>query len=237
MPSPLVAISGSDQQATWGAWNDMATLVPSAYPAAIEAAGGCPVVVAATADPRVISERFDAVLLSGGGDLDSRLYGAEPHAEAQPPDPGRDSFEVKLLDACCLRDIPLLAICRGLQVLNVARGGTLHQHLPDAVGNTAHLPVPGRFARHDVRIDPGSRLFEVLGSERLSVPTHHHQAVDCLGSGLVPTAWADDGVIEAVEDPALKFLLAVQWHPEVGEDLSLFRALVNAAASVRRSVG
>lgn len=235
-PAPLVAVSGSDQQARWGAWNDRATLVPSAYPAAIEAAGGCPVVVAATADPEVVSERFDAVLLSGGVDLDARLYGAEPHAETQSPDSERDSFEAKLLEASCSRDVPVLAICRGLQVLNVARGGTLHQHLPATVGNTDHLRAPGTFARHDVRIETKSRLFEILRSEQLSVPTHHHQGVDRLGSGLVATAWAEDGIVEAVEDSAFSFLLAVQWHPEVGDDLSLFRALVDAAVAARGSL-
>lgn len=230
---PLVAVSGADQQASWGAWNDRATIVPSAYPAAVKAAGGCPVVVAPTAEPEVVAERADALLLSGGVDLGSDLYGAEPHPQTQVPDPERDAFEAALLDACCSRGIPVLAICRGLQVLNVARGGTLHQHLPETVGNTDHLPTPGAFGRHEVRVATESRLFKILGRDRASVPTHHHQAVDRIGTGLVPTAWADDGIVEAVEDSSEGFLVAVQWHPEAGEDLSLFLALVQATAGPR----
>ena len=122
-----------------------------------------------------------------------------------------------------------MAICRGLQVLNVVRGGTLDQHLPDSVGHTGHSPLPAGHGLHDVRVQPGTLLAASLGWERAGVPTHHHQAIERLGDGLVATAWADDGTIEAVEDSSVPFLLGVQWHPEAGDDLSVFRALAAAA--------
>jgi putative glutamine amidotransferase len=228
---PLVAVSGSDQRARWGAWDDVATLVPAAYLHALQAAGGVPVVVAPSADPQVVAERVDGLVLSGGADLDPHLYDAEAHPRGQEPDPERDAFENAMLDACLARGRAVLAVCRGLQVLNVARGGTLHQHLPDTVGTDEHLPVAGAFGRHSVKVGAGTHLARIVDAEVLDVPTHHHQAVDRLGSGLVATAWADDGIVEAVEDPRVPFLLAVQWHPEAGDDNSLFDALVAAAAA------
>jgi putative glutamine amidotransferase len=234
---PLIAVSGGDQQARWGAWDDCATLVPSAYMRAVQAADGVPVVAAPSADPKALSLRIDGLLLTGGVDLDPGLYGATTHHETQAPDEARDSFETAVLDACCAEGIPVLAVCRGLQILNVARGGSLDQHLPDTVGSSIHLPTPGAFARHRVRIDSGSRLARIVGEEKVDVPTHHHQAVDRLGGGLVAVAWADDGVIEALEDPSYDFLVAVQWHPEAGEDLALFDALVAAAALVSAAAG
>jgi putative glutamine amidotransferase len=227
--TPLVAVSGSNQRASWGAWNEVATLVPFDYPRAVEEAGGVPVVVSAGADPRVIAARVDGLVLTGGGDLDPRLYEADPHPQTHPPDSPRDEFESRLLEASCERGVPVLAICRGMQVLNVARGGSLHQHLPDAVGNESHLPTPGSYGRHPVRVGPGSRLASIVGDGIFDVPTHHHQAVERLGRGLVATAWAEDGTVEALEDPSFGFLVAVQWHPEAGEDRSLFRALVAAS--------
>ncbi|MGH9029905.1 MAG: gamma-glutamyl-gamma-aminobutyrate hydrolase family protein [Acidimicrobiales bacterium] len=228
---PLIAVTGCDQQARWGAWDDRATLVPSAYLLGVHAAGGVPVVVAPSADAKVIAERVDGLLLTGGVDLAPALYGQDPHAQTQEPDEERDAFETTLLETCIQRGIAVLAVCRGLQVLNVARGGSLDQHLPDTVGNSVHLPTPGAFAGHWVRIGAGTRLARIIGQERVEVPTHHHQAVGRLGSGLVPTAWADDGVVEAAEDPSAAFLVAVQWHPEAGEDPSLFEALVAASST------
>jgi putative glutamine amidotransferase len=228
---PVIAVTGSDQRARWGAWDDRATLVPSAYLSGVQAAGGVPVVVAPGADSEALADRVDGLLLTGGGDLDPGLYGQGAHAQTHPPDEARDAFEVALLQSCTGRGLPVLAICRGLQVLNVARGGSLDQHLPDTVGTGVHLPTPGAFAAHPVRVAAGTRLADILGHDRLEVPTHHHQAVDRLGEGLVPTAWADDGVVEAVEDPSFGFLVAIQWHPEVGDDPSLFDAFVAACSA------
>ena len=141
-----------------------------------------------------------------------------------------------LLSAAEERHLPVLGICRGMQVINVARGGTLHQHLPDVVGHDGHAPVLGAFGSHVVRVEPGSRLSRILGRDEgdlsIATPTHHHQGVDKLGSGLTPTAWAQDGTVEAFEldeDGDRPFLVAVQWHPEAGDDPSLFRAFVAAA--------
>jgi len=227
---PVIAVSAGDQRARWGAWDEMATVVPSAYMRAVNAAGGVPVVVAPTTDAETIAERLDGLVLTGGADLDPQLYGEGPHPEAQNPDYDRDVFELQILEACVSRDVPVLAICRGLQLLNVARGGSLFQHLPDEVGTSMHLPTPGSFGRHRVRIELDSRLGRILGRERADVPTHHHQGIDRLGKGLLPVAWSEDDVVEAVEDPELGFLVAVQWHPEAGDDLTLFEALVEAAS-------
>jgi gamma-glutamyl-gamma-aminobutyrate hydrolase PuuD len=173
--------------------------------------------------------RLDAVILSGGPDVNPVRYGEPAHASTSEPRDERDELEATLLRAACGDAVPTLAICRGLQVLNVVRGGTLVQHLPDAVGHSGHSPLPAGHGLHDVRVQPGTLLAESLGWDRAGVPTHHHQAIERLGDGLVATAWADDGTIEAVEDASVPFLLGVQWHPEAGEDLSLFRALVAAA--------
>ena len=191
--------------------------------------------------------RLDAVVLSGGGDLDPAGYGAGPHPQTTRVCPERDRAERALLSAALAGGVPVLAICRGLQMLNVTRGGTLHQHLPDVVGHDEHAAAPGTFGEHEVRVDPASRLGAILGPPgpggelRLTVPTHHHQAIDRLGRGLTATAWASDGTIEAVEpDPAQpdsgQFLIGVQWHPEADDDLRLFQALI-AAARVRAGGG
>jgi putative glutamine amidotransferase len=228
---PLIAVTGSDQAARWGAWDEVATLVPSAYMRAVKEAGGVPAVVAPTAEADEIAARVDGVVLTGGGDVDPALYGEQPHPQTQQPDPERDTFEMSLIDACTSRGVPVLAVCRGLQVVNVARGGTLFQHLPDTVGTSVHLPTPGSFGRHWVQVEPTSHLGRIVGRERLEVPTHHHQGIDKIGKNLLPTAWAEDGIVEAAEDPDLEFLVAVQWHPEAGGDRRLFEALVAAASS------
>ena len=226
----MIGITAGEVRATYGVWKEKAALVPVDYLRAVEAADGVPVIFPAIADAAAaLLDRVDGLILTGGGDLDPTLFGEDPHPETQRPDPARDAFELALLDAAVAGDVPVLAICRGIQVLNVWRGGTLHQHLPDVVANLDHMEVPGTFGTHRVRIDPASRLGTIVGLEQADVPTHHHQAVAEVGDGLVATAWADDGTIEGLEDPALRFLVAVQWHPEMGDDLSLFRALVAAS--------
>jgi putative glutamine amidotransferase len=177
--------------------------------------------------------RLDALILSGGGDVDPAGYGAAPHPETTRVQPARDRAELDLLAAALAARVPVLGICRGLQIINTSRGGTLQQHLPDSGG---HRAGPGTFGTHPVRVAPGSRLASLLGPPDdggelwLDVPTAHHQAIGELGGGLVATAWAADGTIEAVE-PADRDepLIAVQWHPEQGTDPRLFRGLLAAA--------
>ena len=228
--APVIGIAAGELVASYGPWKEKVSLVPAAYVHAIADAGGIPVVLSpipGTAER--LAERIDGLVLTGGSDVDAGLFGAERHPKAQRPDVVRDQFEIGLLDVALSRGLPVLAICRGIQVLNVRRGGTLHQHLPDVVGHDEHGPVPGSYDTHRVRIDPASQIGSIIGRTEQVVPGHHHQAVDRIGEGLSPSAWADDGTVEALEDPAHPFLLAVQWHPELGDDPALFDALVAAA--------
>jgi putative glutamine amidotransferase len=172
------------------------------------------------------------LLVSGGADLDPDAYGAEAHPETTGTRPARDRGELALLEAALARDMPLLAVCRGSQVLNVARGGDLVQHLPDVVGHEEHRAVPGIFSEHSVRIEQGSRIGELLG-DRLAVKSHHHQGFGRVGASLQEVAWADDGTVEALEDPERRFAVGVLWHPEAGEDARLFAALVQEATRYR----
>ncbi|HEY2288338.1 MAG TPA: gamma-glutamyl-gamma-aminobutyrate hydrolase family protein [Streptosporangiaceae bacterium] len=239
--APLIGISCYRQQARWGAWDLRASLLPDRYVASVAAAGGIPVLLPPVPLVEEAVPRLDAIILAGGGDIDPARYGAERDPHCGPSSDERDGAELALAAAGLATGVPVLGICRGLQVLNVALGGTLHQHLPDVVGHDGHSPVPDGYGAHEVSVAPGSRLAAILNRTDLTdhlpvvVPTHHHQAIDVLGDGLAATAWATDGTIEAAElDPARHpFVVAVQWHPEAGEDLSLFRALVAAAA--RRS--
>jgi len=209
-----------------------AALLPVPYVRSVERAGGVPVLVPPLDGLRGVEallRGLDGIVLAGGGDVDPGVYGAERHAETGPPQPHRDRFELALVRAAVDADLPFLAICRGMQVLNVARGGALVQHLPEAVGHERHSPTPGRVARHRVQISATSALGKILGEES-DVPTYHHQAVSRLGKGLTAVAWAADQVIEAVELQGHRFGLGVQWHPEEGDDRRLFEALVAEAA-------
>jgi gamma-glutamyl-gamma-aminobutyrate hydrolase PuuD len=171
-------------------------------------------------------------VFSGGSDLDRELYEEEPHEETSGVVPERDRAELALLEAALARDMPVLAVCRGSQVFNVARGGDLVQHLPDVVGDEKHKHTPGTFADHDVTLEPGTRLAELLG-DHAAVKSHHHQGFGRVGEGLRVAAHAEDGTIEAVEDPSHRFALGVLWHPEAGEDRKLFEQLVGAASEYR----
>jgi gamma-glutamyl-gamma-aminobutyrate hydrolase PuuD len=230
---PIVGITSYAEDARWGVWEAPAALIPLAYVRAVEAAGGRALVVPPC--PDAVEETLDALdglLLSGGADLDPASYGAEAHPETNGIRPERDGAELALLEAALARDMPVLAVCRGSQVLNVALGGDLVQHLPEVVGHEGHKHTPGVFADHDVDVLPETRLSEVLG-ERAPVKSHHHQGYGRLGEGLREAARADDGTVEAIEDPSRRFALGVLWHPEEGEDAALFRTLVEEAARYR----
>jgi gamma-glutamyl-gamma-aminobutyrate hydrolase PuuD len=215
--------------ARFGVWEDDAALIPAAYVRAVEAAGGRALLVPPSMEG--IDETLDALdglLFSGGSDLDPEIYGQEAHAETDGVVPERDRGEIALLQAALERDMPVLAVCRGSQVLNVARGGDLVQHLPEVVGDEKHKHTPGVFADHDVDLVSGTRVQQILG-DHAPVKSHHHQGYGQLGDGLREAARADDGTIEALEDPSLRFALGVLWHPEAGEDFALFEALVEEA--------
>jgi len=230
---PVVGITAYAEQARWGAWDLPAALIPLAYVQKVEEAGARPLLVPPS--EQGVEETLDALdglILSGGADLDPELYGAEPHPETAGLRPERDRGELALLTAALARDMPVLAICRGSQILNVARGGDLVQHLPEVVGGEQHKETPGVFAEHDVTVEPGTTLGSLLG-ERAPVKSHHHQGFGRVGEGLRPVAWAEDGTLEAVEDPGRRFAVGVLWHPEAGEDAALFRALVEQARDYR----
>jgi putative glutamine amidotransferase len=241
---PVIGISCYAQQAHWGSWELPAILLPRRYADMVARAGGLPVLLPPMEGVAGLLPRLDGLVLSGGGDLDPALYGAARDEACGPASPARDGAELELCRHALASGLPVLGICRGLQVINVALGGTLHQHLPDLVGHDGHSPEPGGYGTHEVSLAPGSQLAAILGADSAAVPTHHHQAIDRLGAGLVATAWTDDGVIEAVEFSKATgsgqaagngghawqpFMLAVQWHPEAGDDLSVFSALIAAA--------
>jgi len=222
---------------SWGAWTIAASLVPLSYVHALEHAGGRALLVPPSDDAvEETLDALDALVLSGGNDVDPALYGAEPHPQTTGLVPERDRGEIALLRAALARDMPVLAVCRGSQVLNVARGGDLVQHLPDAVGHERHKHTPGVFADHSVELDADSRLASILG-ERAPVKSHHHQGFGRVGEGLRPVARAEDGTVEALEDPRQRFAVGVLWHPEEGEDVALFRALVEEARRYRAERG
>ena len=233
MVRPLVGITTYVTPARFGVWEAESVLVPADYVNAVKRAGGRPLLVPPSEDG--VEETLaavDGLIFSGGSDLDPELYGQEPHAETVGVVAARDRAELVLLTAALARDLPVLAICRGSQVLNVALGGDLVQHLPDVVGDARHKHTPGEFADHDVTLEEGTRIGALLG-DRAPVKSHHHQGIGLLGNGLRASAHAEDGVVEAIEDPARRFTLGVLWHPEAGEDLKLFEALVEEAARFR----
>jgi putative glutamine amidotransferase len=231
---PLIGITTYLTRARFGAWELESALVPADYVKAVERAGGRALLVPPSTDG--VEETLDAldgILFSGGNDLDPASYGQDPHPETNGVHPDRDRAELALLEVALARDMPVLAICRGSQVLNVGRGGDLVQHLPEVVGHERHKHTPGVYADHEVTIAPEARLGSLLGG-RAPVKSHHHQGFGRLGQGLREVAWAEDGTVEALEDPSRRFALGVLWHPEAGEDAALFKALVAEAAEYRR---
>jgi putative glutamine amidotransferase len=228
---PVIGISSYAQRARWSYWDDEVVLLPRRYIDKVTQAGGLPVLLPPVDGGSAVLPRVDGLVLSGGGDINPARYGAVPHPASQRFSEERDSAELDMCRRALAMGLPLLGICRGLQVINVALGGTLHQHLPDLVGDDSHSPEQAGYGAHKVSVAAQTRLAAILGRSEAAVPTHHHQGIDRLGKDLIATAWTDDGVIEAVEFPgAAPFMVAVQWHPEAGDDLSLFTALVAAAS-------
>lgn len=232
---PVIGVTSYVEPATWSAWQGVtAALVPFAYVGHIGAAGGTAVVLpplppgATQEDARDVLERLDGLIIAGGADVESSRYGAEPHPLAQPSRRDRDESELLLASVSATDGVPLLGVCRGMQVMAVAAGGSLEQHLPDRLsGSTHHAPGRGFYGSHPVRVSAGSHLHEMLGDE-VTVATYHHQGVrDAPGYRFC--AWADDGLLEAMEDPDAEFRVGVQWHPEAGDDPRLFERLVTAA--------
>jgi putative glutamine amidotransferase len=237
MSKPVIGITTYLTPARFGAWEEETALIPAAYVRAIEAAGGRPLLVPPSTDGiDETLDRLDGLLFSGGSDLDPELYGQEAHPETNGIVPERDRAEIALLRAALERDMPVLAVCRGSQVLNVALGGDLVQHLPDVIGDEKHKHTPGEFADHEVDLEPGTRVQKILG-DHAPVKSHHHQGYGKLGTGLRESARADDGTIEALEDPKRRFAIGVLWHPEAGEDFALFEALVEEAKEYRSERG
>jgi putative glutamine amidotransferase len=231
---PVIGLTSYEEQARWGVWDLPAVLLPSGYVQAVVAAGGVPLLLPPV--PEIIEAalpRLDGLIMAGGPDIEPSRYGAAPLETTGPPRVDRDAAELGLIGTALAAGLPLLGICRGLQVLNVARGGTLHQHLPDVLGNSEHAPAPAVYGSHPVKVTPGSLLAESLGRTEADVASYHHQGIDQLGAGLTVSAVAPDGTIEAIEDQSLPFALAVLWHPEVGDDRSLFSALVAAAQTTQ----
>jgi putative glutamine amidotransferase len=231
---PTVGITAATERVSYGPWEEVpAVMSPMRYVRAVQRAGGRPVLLPPDLEdaenPSGVLDLLDALVVTGGaGDIDPALYGEEPHPETGPVQEERDAYELALVRGALVRELPILGICRGMQVLNVAYGGTIEQHLPDALGHEEHRHTPGTFADHEVRLDPGSLAARAAGAERTPVKSHHHQGIKEVGSGLKVTGWAvEDDAVEALEDPSCPFVLGVLWHPEEDENSRLIKALVS----------
>jgi putative glutamine amidotransferase len=237
MDKPAIGICAAIERVSWGVWDGYeVTLAPRSYVRCVHRAGGVAIVLppdaAALSDPDLLLDRVDGLMLVGGGDIDPTSYGAELHPETKGVWSDRDAFELALARRALARDMPVLGICRGMQLLNVALGGTLLQHLPEALGAETHRTVAGTFSEHHVRLDPDSLACTAAGVESFVVWSHHHQGVDELGEGLVVSGWsAEDDLPEALELPGKRFALGVIWHPEEDESSKVIQALVAAAAN------
>jgi putative glutamine amidotransferase len=233
---PVIGICTALERARWSVWDQSAFLLPESYVTALHRAGAIAVMLppdpAVAADPDQVLDLLDGLLLAGGADIDPDSYGETRHANTIATVPARDAFEIAIVRRALERDLPLLGICRGMQLLNVACGGTVIQHLPERFGHTNHLRTPGTFDGndHDVHLTPGTLAARAAGSERPKTLSHHHQGIERLGDGLVITGWAEgDELPEAIEDPTRRFALGVQWHPEADVRSLLVGALVSAA--------
>ena len=235
MARPLIGVCAAIERASFGVWSDEpATVLPLSYSRAIHGAGGMMAMLPpdrrSSEDPGELLDRIDALVLGGGADIDPDSQGVEAHPETIGTNPDRDRFEIALALGALDRGMPLLGVCRGMQVLNVACGGTLDQHIPDRLGHEIHRPVPGAWAEHEVRIEPDSLAAEAAGTERLTVKSHHHQGIDRIADQLTATAWAtDDESVEAIESGDGGFALGVLWHPEEDATDAIIPALISRA--------
>ena len=241
MPRPLIGISAAVEPASFGPWvEERSVLLPIGYARAVQAAGGIAAMLPpdgqAAEAPDELLDRLDALILGGGADVDPASYGAEREPQTGRSNPDRDRFEIALARRAQERDLPLLGVCRGMQILNVAAGGSLEQHLPDRLGHEQHRPVPGSWSEHEVRLEPGSLAAGAAGAEQLSVKTHHHQGLGELGRGFEATGWTtDDGTVEAIEQPGRGFTLGVLWHPEEDPGDRVISSLVRQVGWVPRT--
>jgi putative glutamine amidotransferase len=236
----VIGICSALERARWSVWDQQAFLTPRSYIDAIHRAGGLALLVPPDpeleANPDEILDRLDGLILAGGADIDPANYGADPHPATNGTVPERDTFEIALARRALERDMPLLGICRGMQLMNVATGGTLNQHVPDSHGHEDHRRSPGSCddADHDVRLEPDSLAARAAGEEVHGTKSHHHQGIDVLGEGLKVTGWADlDDLPEAIEAPDKRFALGVQWHPEADELSRVIEAFVSEARDSR----
>jgi putative glutamine amidotransferase len=231
MSRPIIGLSSYLEPASWGAWNKVpAAVVQFAYVRHLQRAGARVVVLPPDTGDTDVLDALDGLVLAGGADVDARLYGAQPHATADVPRESRDASEIALYRGARDRDLPVLGICRGLQIMCVAEGGSLHQHLPDLVGDLKHRDQPGTFSEHEARFTAGSRIAEIFDTTSQVVNSSHHQSVADAGR-LTVTGWAVDDTIEVCEAPGARFTVGVQWHPEVLDDPRLFDAFVAACRS------
>ncbi|MBM7473236.1 gamma-glutamyl-gamma-aminobutyrate hydrolase family protein [Subtercola frigoramans] len=240
--APIIGLTTYLEQARTGVWDVQAAFLPKVYFDAVNRAGGIAVLLppqpaSATIAGRVL-DTLDGLIITGGKDIDPALYGQQAHPSTDSPRRDRDAWEQALVLGALERELPFLGICRGAQVLNVALGGTLNQHLPDLVGSSRYQLGGGKFTTVPVDIDPTSKLASMLpDAASLEVPVYHHQSIDRVGDGLRVTAATDDGVVEAVELEGSSFAVAVQWHPEESpDDLRLFAGLVDAARDYRDAI-
>lgn len=236
-----MGITAAIEQTRIGPWDETATFAFLSYSRAVQRAGGLALLLPpddlAAREPGRWLDRIDALLLSGGNDIDPELYRQQPHRETSGVRVERDRFEIALANGALERGMPVLGICRGMEVLNLARGGDLVQHLPDEVGHNDHRHTPGAFTDHEVRLEPGSLAARVVGAERESVKSHHHQGIGNLGAGLKASGWAEDGIVEAIEidQGEHPFALGVLWHPEEEERSRVVEALLDAARDTVRA--
>jgi putative glutamine amidotransferase len=237
---PVIGICTALERARWSVWDQQAYLLPRSYIRAIQRAGGLALMLppdeAVERDPDQVLDLIDGLILAGGADIDPSSYGEDSHPETRGTVPERDSFEIALARRAIERDLPLLGVCRGMQLMNVATGGTLLQHLPDSHGHHEHRRNPGTFdgADHEVRLADGSLAARAAGEALHGTKSHHHQGIDRLGVGLEVTGWSTiDELPEAVEMPERRFALGVQWHPEADERSRLVAALVQEADAAR----
>jgi putative glutamine amidotransferase len=230
MTRPVIGICSATENARWAAWEVVVNLSPRNYSLSVNRAGGLALILppddVVAESPDEVLDMLDGLILSGGSDIDPAAYGAQPHPETGTTWPERDRFELGLGTRALERDMPVLGVCRGMEMLNVIQGGTLNQHLDDL---SLHRHTPGVFCDHSVRLEPGSLAARVVGAERTEVKSAHHQALDQLGEGVVASGWADDGVIEAIELPDRAFAVGVLWHPEEDERSRVVGALVEQA--------